>query len=252
MSDSLSSFCDDFYIDMCVNTELDLPTERDTLLTFFERLRRQYPTMGNFYRRQENEYYLEEEQSTGGYHWVSLEPDRLIGGMVNPADYEQAYELHRLVLELAPYMLGLSPLDISSLDVIFTMDFECPGSHDEVIAEVVLGSGAFNCLADLPQAKTIGFSPALVVALTEDSHTQARISIEPKTSVYDPRKPKRDEEGTISLALTVRRYPHSTGKFDAAESFQRQCRLAEELMNEKVLPGLVRPLNDVIAQKRLS
>ncbi len=252
MSNSLSSFCDDFYIDMCVNTELDLPTERDTLLTFFERVQKQYPTMGNFYRRQESEYYLEEDQSTGRYRWVSIELDRLVSGMVNPSDYEQAYELHRLVLELAPYMLGLSPLDIGSLDVIFAMDFECPGSHDEVIAEVVLGSGIFNCLADLPQAKTIGFSPALVVALTEDCHTQARISIESKTSIYDPRKPKRDTEGAISLALTVRQYPHGAGKFDAAESFQRQCRLAEELMDEKVLPSLVRPLSDVIAQKRLS
>jgi hypothetical protein len=172
--------------------------------------------------------------------------------MVNPSDYEQAYELHGLVLELAPYMLGISPLDISSLDVIFAMDFECPGSHDEVIAEVVLGSGVFNCLADLHQAKTIGFSPALVVALTEDCHTQARISIESKTSVYDPRKPKRDAEEAISLALTVRQYPHSVGKFDAVQSFWRQCRLAEELLDEKVLPGLVRPLSDVIAQKRLS
>ncbi len=252
MINNISSFCDDFYLDMCVNTELELPSERDTVLAFFERIRKQYPAMGNFYRRQESEYCLEENQNEGGYRWVSLEADRLACGAVNPSELKQAYELHRFVLDLAPYMLGLSSLDIGSLDMIFSMEFECPVSHDEVISELVLGSGAFGCFGDLPQSRPIGFSPALVLALTEDNHTQARISIESKTSIYDPRKQKNDTEEAIGLSLTVRQYPRSSGKFDALESFARQCRIAEELMQERVLPSLVRPLSNLIAQKRLS
>ena len=104
MANNLSSFCDDFYVDLCVNTELELPDERDTVLTFFERIQKQYPAMSNFYRRSENEYCLEENPSGGKYRWVTLETDRLACGYVNPFEFEQAYELHRLVLDLAPYM----------------------------------------------------------------------------------------------------------------------------------------------------
>ena len=45
MSISYSSLCDDFYIDMYINTRFDLPSERETLLTFFERITRQFPSM---------------------------------------------------------------------------------------------------------------------------------------------------------------------------------------------------------------
>jgi hypothetical protein len=46
MANGYSSLCDDFYLDMFVNTELDLSLQSDTVLTFFERIQKQYPTMG--------------------------------------------------------------------------------------------------------------------------------------------------------------------------------------------------------------
>ena len=65
MSGDISSFCDDFYLDICVNTELELPEQRDTILAFFERIGRQYPEMNCLSRRNKSEYYLESSQSTG-------------------------------------------------------------------------------------------------------------------------------------------------------------------------------------------
>ncbi len=41
---SYSSLCDDFYLDMYINTELELPTGRDTILSFFERIQKQFPS----------------------------------------------------------------------------------------------------------------------------------------------------------------------------------------------------------------
>jgi len=116
-ANSYSSLCDDFYVDMHVNTELELPRGRDTILTFFERIQKQFPQMGRFYRRDKNEYYLEEEHGVGQYRWVSLEGDRIGSGMVNPASFQDAYDLDRLVLELMPYMLGVTSLDVDSLDL---------------------------------------------------------------------------------------------------------------------------------------
>ena len=249
--DSYNLLCSDFYLDMYINTKLDLPTQRDTVMAFFERIQKQFPSMGYFYRRENNDYCLEEDRNAGQYRWITLETDRIGSGVVNPSSFEDAYSQDKLILELIPYMLSVSHLDIDSLDVTFAMDFDYAGSHDEVIAEA-LAADAFNCLLDLPQARPIGFSPAMVVALSQDHLTQARINIESKTSVYEPRKQKHESDEAISLSFTVRQYPSSTEKFDALRSFKNQCRLAQKLMTEKIIPNFVQPLVSVIVQKRLT
>jgi hypothetical protein len=251
MSDDYNCLCDDFYLDMHINTELDLPTERDTILAFFERIQKQFPTMCCFYRREDNEYCLEEDRNAGQYRWINLEVDRIGSGVVNPSNFEDAYTQDRLVLDIAPYMLGVNHLDIDSLDVTFAMDFDYIGSHDEIIAEALFGPTAFSCLLDLPCARPIGFSPAVVVALSEDCRTQARIGVESKTSVVESGKQKHKSDEAISLFFTIRQYPTTTEKFDALKSFEYQCQLAQELMVEKIIPNFVQPLTSVIAQKRL-
>jgi len=247
---SYSSLCDDFYIDMFVNTELDLPAERDTVLTFFDRIQRQYPRMGRFVRRDSNEYYLEEDHGSGQYRWVSLEVDRIGSGVVNPAGSDEAYQQDKLILELVPYMLGVTPLDVDSLDVTFAMDFDCAGNHDEIIAEALFGTSAFGCLLDLPNGKPIVFSPAMVLSLAENERTQVRVSIESKTSIFEPGEKDNSRDESISLTLTVRQYPQTDERFDPVASFERQCQLAEELMAERILRHFVQPLTEVIAQRR--
>ncbi len=252
MSNSYSSLCDDFYLDMYINTELDLPTQRDTVLAFFERIQKEFSSMGCFYRRENNEYCLEEDRSAAQYRWITLETDRIGSGVVNPSSFESAYRQDRLVLELVPYMLSVSHLDIDSLDVTFAMDFDYAGSHDEVIAEALLAQTAFSCLLDLPSARPIGFSPAVVVALSDDCRTQARISVESKTSVVESGRQKHKSDEAISLFFTIRQYPSSTEKFDALKSFEHQCQLIEKLMAEKIVLNFVHPLTETIAQKRLT
>ncbi len=249
MAGNYNLLCDEFYADMYVNTELDLPTSPDTILAFCERIQKKFPTMGNFYRRDKN-YYLEEDISSGNYRWVALETDRIGSGIVNPENLEDAYKQDRLVLELMPYMLGVNHLDIDSLDVTMGMDFDYWGNHDEVIAEALFGSSAFSCLLDLPSAKPIDISPSIVIGLSADYRTQARISIDSKTSLFEPREKEIITEKAISLLFTIRQYPNPNEKFDALASFETQRRLAEELMNEKIIPNFVHPLINTIAQKR--
>jgi hypothetical protein len=247
---SFGSLCDDFYADMYINTELDLPTQRDTILAFFERVQKQYPTMGCFYRHENNEYCLEEDRRIGQYRWVALEVDRVSSGVVNPAELEVAYSQHRLILDLVPYMLGINSLDIDSLDVTFAMDFDFLGNHDEIIAEALFGSSAFNCLLDSLDTAAVGFSPSMIVALSQDQCTQARISVESKTSVYEPDQKRDDPDHAISLSLTIRQYRRNNRIFDPVKSFEHQCRLVEEIMAEKIVPNFVRPLTETIAQRR--
>ena len=248
--DSFSSLCDDFYIDTFVNTELDLPAERDTVLTFFDRIQRQYPRMGRFLRRDNNEYYLEEDHGSGQYRWVSLEVDRIGSGVVNPTSFEEAYQQSKLILELSPYMLGVTPLDVDSLDVVFAMDFDCAGNHDEIITEALFGTSAFGCLLDLPNSRPIVFSPAIVIALSPDERTQARVCIESKTSIFEPGEKDQSHDESISLSLTVRQYPDTNERFGPIASFERQCQMVEELMAERIVRHFVQPLAEVIAQRR--
>ncbi len=247
---SYGSLCDDFCIDMHINTELALPAGRDTLFAFFERIQKQFPTMGNFAKRENGEYSLEESSESGQYRWVAVESNRLGSGYVNPPAFGDAYALNRLVIQLAPYMLGLSHLDVSSLDVTFMMDFIYEGNHDEIIAEALFDKSPLGCLLDLPNSRAIGFSPSVITALSEDCRLQARIDVESRTSAFEVRSAKYRTDEPISLYLTVRQYPKADEKFDMMASFDRQCRIAEELMASKIVPHFVRPLANAISHRR--
>lgn len=250
MTNSFNSLCDDFYVDMHVNTELDLPSERDTVLTFFERIRKQFPKMNNFYRRDNGDFCLEQFREGVKYRWVMLELDRICAGCANPADMEEAYSVQRLVLELAPYMLGVSSLDIDSLDITFSMDFDYRGNHNEVIADALFATSAFNTFLELPSARCAGLNPTAVFTLDKDCFTQARISVESRTGIYEIRNGKFKQDEPISLYFTIRQHGKCHEHFDALSSFDQQCRTAEELMAEKIIPNFVGPLTNAIAQRR--
>src|SRR2546421_3079933 len=79
-----SSLCDDFGVYIYLNTKLELPQGRETVLHFFDTLQKQYPRMTDFERRDGGEFVLEEDRDGGSYRWVTLENRRLCSGYVNP------------------------------------------------------------------------------------------------------------------------------------------------------------------------
>ena len=83
MSNPYSAFCDDFYINMRLGSQMALPHARETVLHFFETVQKQYPAMTRF-RRGEGETSLEEDREKEDYRWLSLESRRLSSGHVNP------------------------------------------------------------------------------------------------------------------------------------------------------------------------
>ena len=131
------AFSDDFYVNMNLSTEMELPHSRESVLHFFEQVRRRYPTMQNFHAREKREYVLEEEKESGAYRWVSTEAKRINSGVVNPQTYEEAAKQHREVLELIPFEMSVSPLDCESLSVMFGFDFTCRGNQNEILAEAI-------------------------------------------------------------------------------------------------------------------
>src|SRR5271165_767599 len=105
MSNPYSSFCEDFYVNLRLGSQLSLPHQRETLLHFFERVQKEFPGMTRFRKSEAGEYNIEEDRSTQSYRWVSLEARRISSGYVNPPAVEDAMKLHGFLLELAPYHL---------------------------------------------------------------------------------------------------------------------------------------------------
>ena len=148
-----ASLSDDFYVNVNLNTEMELSSHRETILHFFERIQKQYPSMKNFYSRDRGEFVLEEEKDQGHYRWASVDSARVCSGYVNPGDPKRALDQHRLVMELVPYALSVSPLDCESLNLMFGFDFNYQGNHNELIADALGVVPAFDALTE-PSAHT--------------------------------------------------------------------------------------------------
>ena len=250
MSISYSSFCDDFFVDMYINTRFDLPSERETLLTFFERITKQFPSMKTLTRDSDASYCLEEDPQAGQNRWISVDVDRVGAGFVNPDSFQQAFELPKLVIDLVPYMLGIRSLDIDSIDLTFGMDFDYAGNHNEIIAEAMFSGSAFARVFDCAGAGPLNLSPAVVISLDDDCTTRARLTMDSRTDESEIRNKKFDENKPIGMYLTVRQYPHPGRDFDLKNVFDRLCQTTVDFMDEKIVPNCVMPLTNAIAHRR--
>ncbi len=154
-----STLADDFYINVNLNTEMPLPVQRETVLGFFERVQKSYPSMRNFFTRENGDFVLEEDKEQGQYRWTSIEPRRLCSGYVNPDNNQAAFDQHKLVLELAPYLLSVSPLDCEALDYMLGFDFTFRGNHDALVAEALGVSVRWTDCSSSPVRKSSTSNP---------------------------------------------------------------------------------------------
>jgi hypothetical protein len=239
---------DDFYVNLNLNTEMDLPTGRDTVLHYFEQMKKAFPELRNFYTREGGDLVLEGDKERGHYRWLALEPRRLCSGHVNPETVEEAYRQHELVLEIAPHLLTISVLDCEALDVMYGFDFTFEGNHDEVVAEALGVAPAFEGMQDVPGNRVINFEPSITLALDESCRLQCRLSIETRTNAYQIRTGEFPED-QISVYFTVRQYWGTGPDRTFLDSFRRQREIGEEIVQERVIPRVVRPLAHVIASR---
>lgn len=243
-----SNYSDDFYVNMHLNTEMDLPTNRDSVLHYFEQLQKRYPPMKNFFARERGEFVLEEDKEKGAYRWAALEPRRVCSGSVNPNTLEDAMDLHRLVLDLAPHTLSVSSLDCESLNLMFCFDFTYRGNHNELLAEALGMIPALDKMANIAGCRMIGYEPSVTLALDEDCRVQCRLHIETRTMAYHVRTGEFPEE-QVSVYLTARRY----GALESGESFlsllDRMSDLCQDLTENYLVDNVLRPLQKTIAMR---
>jgi hypothetical protein len=243
-----SSLSDDFYVNMNLSTEMDLPNSRESILHFFERLQKQYPTMRHFYCREKGDFILEEEKDRGHYRWATIETRRLCSGYVNPGAIESAMEQHRLVLELAPYMLSLSTIDCEAIDLLFGFDFTYRGNHNQLVAEALGVSPAMEKLLDIPNATVVSCEPTVTLALDEDCRTQCRLSIENRTNAYQIRTGEFPEE-QLSVYVTARRYGGLSPDTSYVQVLDNLKTVCCEMIDTYVAENILQPLARAISAK---
>jgi len=243
-----SSLCDDFYVNVNLSTEMELPANRETVLHFFERVQKTYPTMRNFYCRERGDFVLEEDKDRGNYRWCTIEPRRVCTGQVNPESIETALEQHRLVLDLAPYLLAVSPLDCEALDLLYGFDFTYRGNHNQLVAEALGVSPAMDCVAFIPGVTVINYEPSVTIALDDECRLQLRVSVETRTNAYQIRTGEFSEE-QISVYVTARQYGSLGPEQTFVDTLKRLNQVCREMLDSHVVEHVLQPLARTIALK---
>jgi hypothetical protein len=240
------TYCEDYYLNLNLGTEMDLPQSRESLLHFFEQIRRKFPSLERFYGREKNEFVLEEEKGQGPYRWVSIEPRRVSSGYLNPPTLEEAMAQHELVLELVPYELSLSPLDCESLGVVLGFDFTCRGNHSEVLAEALGVTPALEKFFTIPGSRLLSIDPAIQFALDDDCKTQVRVSFESRTTAFHVRSGEFPEE-QLSVYLMLRRFESLAPGESYVEEFRRLTKLCREIADDYLVNSVLVPLQQAIS-----
>lgn len=244
-----SSLCDDFGVYVYLNTKMELPTNREAVLHFFDSLQKTFPQMTDFDCRDSGEFVLEEDRESGSYRWVGMEGRRFSSGFVNPPTVEAADSQHERVLEVAPYHLDFSPLDCEALDVMFAFDFLYTGNHDEVVAEALGLNTTLENLMQIPSSRVLNYEPALMLALDDTCRLQCRLNIETRTNAFQVRT-GQFPEAPISVYFTVRQYWGRQGARTFIEAYRHQRKLCQELVDNHIIPAVLKPLSQTIGNKQ--
>jgi hypothetical protein len=246
---SFGTLSDDFGASMYLASKAEMPTNRETVLHFFESVQRQYPRMTEFERRDAGDYVLEEDRESGSYRWAAIEGRRLTSGFVNPPSLDDFDQQSERLLEMAPYHLGVSSLDADYLDVLYYFDFSYAGNHDEVVAEALASGGPFESFSKMQAGRALHFQPAMMMALDEACQLQARLSVETRTTAYQVRT-GNFPESPVSVYFTVRQFWGKQPFKTFVESYRNQRRVLDELVTEHVVPHVVQPLARTIGARQ--
>ena len=143
-------------------------------------------------------------------------------------------------------LLTISSLDCEAIEIMYGFDFHYDGNHDEVVAEAIGVGHGLEGLFELPKSQVVKFEPSLILALDDSGELQCQLLIENHTSSALPRA-REFLDDQISVYFTVRRYWGNGPETTFLESIRRQRQVGEELLEQSVVPRIVKPLAQAIA-----
>lgn len=246
MSTSFSDFSDDFFLNFDLHTSLQLPRERETVLHFCETIQKRFPDLSDFYQRDSGSHTLEGDRRSGVYRWMEIDARRLSGGAFNPENIEDAYKMHSWILDRSRYFLGISHLDVESLDLVYGFNLDYIGNRDAIICNALLSGAPLGALIEETDATVLSFEPSLVIASDPECSLQARLAIETRSNSDEVRTGSYEKE-PISVYFTIRAHPQPKERFDLVASLLKQRELGEDLLARVIIPQIVCPIASAIA-----
>lgn len=243
MTDSYRALCSDFYVNQKVQTKMELPRTRETVLELFERVRRQFPGMNSF-RRYREELALESPQSDQPHRWLAIRSNTLRTGTVNAPSSSDAYGLHEHILEIAPAYMSISPLDVDFIELLYGFDLMAGGNHDAIVLDALIPGSPLAALLEIPGAVPTDCQP--IIGMTFGARGDMEIYFEVKTRAAG--NSHRESGGDpISVYLTLRKMGPFSDLKDLRTGFQRLVKHGEELVEHRVVPGLIVPIRQAIS-----
>jgi hypothetical protein len=231
-----------------LNLKLELTYARETVLHFFDQVRKAFPQMSALHRHEDEALMLDEGRDRESYRWLRLEKECIRFGHFNPESMDEVHRLAEFILEHAPYHLSISEIDLDSLEVTYGFDLEYDGNHDEIVADALLSDHPLGGLLDAGVAP-IEFQPNFGITLDSDCSEQAYFEVKARTSAYSVRTGEFDKE-PLSIYVIVRKY-WGYGPIDGLQTqYTKLSATTEELADAKAIELLLNPLAKAIASRR--
>jgi hypothetical protein len=244
MTDSFRAWCTDAYLNTRLNVRMELPRGRDTLLEFFERVRKAYPDMTQF-RRYREELVLEAEPGAAVHRWVAVRGTHIRAGVVNASSDEESLTLHTFLLEAAPFYLGIRPLDIESLELMRGFDMECKSNHDAVIADALLAGSPLGRLMSGPGFAPNACQPTISLAIDGEPELDITIEVKSKSGLESGRDD--DAPDPIGVHVNFRRQVAGVEVKELPAILFDLAQRAQAFVEARVVSGILAPLHEAIA-----
>jgi len=250
MNNGLGAVCDDFYVNSRLFLKLEMSVDREAVLQFFDRIRKEFPTLRKLRRRDAGSLTLEDEaDANGSRRWVRLDQNSLRFGHFAPPDMEEVRRFGELILTQAPYYLTFSDLVYDHLELIYGFDLRYRGNHDQLVAETLWGDHAATAFLFGDQAvHVIDAQPYFGIALSPECDVQAYVEVKSRTTTFEVRSATFESE-PISVFLTTRKYWGVDGSTSMVDTLRALFDVADELATEKVVPNFVNALAAAIASR---
>lgn len=253
MKAALGAQCEEFYTSSRLFFKLGLSLEPESTLHFFDRVRREFPPLRKFRRRDDGTLVLEEQdpdaQEGEPRRWIRLEPGSMRFGYFSPPDHASSRAFSRFILEQAPYHLTISDLDIDHLEVVYGFDLEYSGNHDQIVAETLFPDHPLaSFVLGTEAAHAIECQPYFGIALSPSCDLQAYLEVKSRTSSFEVRTGEYETQ-LLSVYLTVRQYWGFAEPVDLAQVHEHLSNVADDLATERVVPLVVNPLALAIASR---
>jgi hypothetical protein len=236
------SICRDFCVNQKLTLKMDLPAAREPVLDLFGRLRKDLPRLSSLQRYPDGEVALESGEDERDFLWVAMRQLSLKSGWVNPGSLEEAYRMHRTVLEVAPYFLSISPLDVDHLELVYAFDFDCDGNRDEAVLDALLGGSALGEFADTSTDTVLDAQPFVALALSDAPDMHVYLEVKTRLPVT------REGADPLSVMLTVRRTGPVRALGDLPTHLAALSGHGERLVEQRLIPRVLVPLRDRIAR----